>query len=391
MLKAIQHRYNIFSDSFSLEDEGEQHHIVEFYPVYWLLRAGGLWQPSNCSHIATIYHWVTLPIWGTCLIFILMMGYLLTDHYTLSVGELANSVTTALNLLCPYLFCRWYLSTPNFPMLLQRVARITASTSNTDQQLDANVADVADFTSLRRLVVMYSLSGVIHFLGSLGFWISHWWPLLKKPWHYPVYFTVLVFVNLWWACWLCLYSFVCHLHKREISSLIQCIKSDTKTIEEMVTEHQQVAASIAGSSQKLQFIVSLCVLYHSVDILIFTWASQTAKFFDTYPVSQFIGGLAWDGWSILSKLFPAAMVTSESQGVVLAAAGLFVAAKIRPATSQVWYRQVRETWLSPYLFYFAHARGCNGTMFLHRRCIGVPLNSGRLNWADVLAMGGTNG
>ena len=57
------------------------------------------------------------------------------------------------------------------------------------------------------------------------FFTLHWIPFFKELWHYILYLAVLIYTLGWWGTWLCIYEFVCHVHKYQIKAFVISIEA----------------------------------------------------------------------------------------------------------------------------------------------------------------------
>lgn len=270
-------------------------------PCYYLLQFFGLWRPSgNNSRVKEImykiHHIITLLVWVTSLVTVLSEDFIRYGfkQKRIHVSDLLNSVTTDLNLLCPFVFTQIYLQRGQFTDLV-------LSVQNLSPQYKAR---------LHKKARIYTWISVVLWFLSAGFFFFQWKPLFTATYRYVVYIIVIVYTSGWWAVWLGVYAYVCDVHRLQIDALIDCIRSKESSPAKVLYNQQQVRNSIDRTEQDFNFIISFAVSYHALDILIFSFAYFDHAFGKNYEIWQYVWGVFQDFISILIKLLSPALLSA---------------------------------------------------------------------------------
>lgn len=282
-------------------------------PCYYILRLIGLWQPANACCFFRFYHYAAWLFWLGAIIANIMLSY---RGNRFQWGIFVNSLTTSLNLGCPFLFCRFYFYYGNYDQLVLYITNIRRTT--------------CDKVKLYSRICTW-ISILLWILGGLFFYF-HWIPLFRRfRWTllcYILYGIVVFLTTGWWACWLSFYGFVCHLHKFQIdrycrelnviygySDYSEDIETTSAAI--LLDKFHDIRFWLARTNKDFNIIISGAIFYHFLDLLIFTVAYWKHEFGDDYVIWHYIGGVAFDTLSILVKLYPAATVGQALHNVVV--------------------------------------------------------------------------
>ena len=272
-------------------------------PCYYLLQLLGMWQPSvdnDASKIReimfTIYHILTHFVWLLSLVAVVSLDFI---HYgfkqkTVHFADLMNSVPTCLNLLCPFVFTQIYLKRGQFRELVLSVQNLSTVYK----------------TRLRKRARFYTWLSVTLWLLSATFFMFHWTPFFSNIWHYIVYTIVIIYTTGWWAVWLSIYAFVCHVHSLQVDALIDSSRSKETSSVQVLYKQQQLRNSLDRTQKDFNFIISFAISYHALDIIIFSFAYFDEAFGKHYELWQYAGGVAFDLVTILIKLLPPAVVAA---------------------------------------------------------------------------------
>ena len=271
-------------------------------PCYYLLQLLGMWTPyvQNDSTVKEvlykIYYVFIRFIWLTSLVAVMSLDFV---HYgfrekEVHFADVMNSVPTCLNLLCPFAFTQIYLKRGQFTKLVTSVQNVSPPYQ----------------TRLRKRAQFYTWLSVALWLLSATFFVFHWMPFLTSIWHYVVYTIVIVYTTGWWAVWLSIYAFVCHVHCLQIDVLVDSIRSKEATPVQVLYKQQHLRNSLERTQQDFNFIISFAISYHALDIIIFSFAYYDYAFGKNYELWQYAGGVAFDLVTILIKLFPPALVAA---------------------------------------------------------------------------------
>ena len=280
-------------------------------PCYYLLQLLGMWKPDvhNDSQVKEILYKIYCVlirfVWLTSLVAVMSLDFI---HYgfkqKVHFADLMNSVPTCLNLLCPFVFTQIYLKRGQFTQLVLNVQNLS----------------VQYRVRLRRRAQFYTWLSIILWLLSATFFMFHWTPFFSSIWHYVVYTIVIVYTTGWWAVWLSIYAFVCHVHSLQIDALIDNIHSKEARPVEVLYKQQQLQKSLDRTQQDFNFIISFAISYHALDIIIFSFAYFDYAFGKHYELWQYAGGVVFDLVTILIKLFPPAVVAAAVHRSVTEAA-----------------------------------------------------------------------
>ena len=284
-------------------------------PCYYILRLIGLWQPSNSSCFFEFYHYTAWVLWLAMIIATIMLSYRRNKFHW---KTFLNSVSGCIILLSPFCFLRYYFYYGQYNQLVSCMAGIRRTTGDEVKQLSR----------------IYTCVSVLLWISGGLFLYFHWIPLFcrfKWPLVSYILYGVAVFLTTgWWACWLGLYGFVCHVHKLRINRYCQELNfiygySDLSTSIEttnvaiLLDKFHDIRFTLTKTNKDLRFIISFAMIFHVLDLFIFTLAYWNYDFGDDYPIWHYVGGVAFDILSILLKLYPAATVAQALHNVVIRA------------------------------------------------------------------------
>ena len=79
----------------------------------------------------------------------------------------------------------------------------------------------------------------------------------------------------WWACWLTICGFICHIHIGEIA---QCRKDITQMSsmnafpfdEDILNKYKTLKMNLSESQKLFHIVISLAVFLHLIDITVYT-------------------------------------------------------------------------------------------------------------------------
>ena len=243
-----------------------------------------------------IYDVLVLVVWLVSLVAVMALDFI---HYRFKknqvhFADLLNSVSTCLNLLCPFVFTQIYLRCGQFTELVSSV-----------QNVSAGYREI-----LRKRAKVYTWISVTLWLLSAVFFAFHWTPFFSSIWHYVVYMIVIVYTTGWWAVWLSVYAFVCHAHSLQIDALVEIARCKETSPVQVLYRQQELRNSLDRTQRDFNFIISFAVSYHALDIIIFSFAYFDDAFGKHYELWQYAGGVTFDLVTILIKLFPPAVVAA---------------------------------------------------------------------------------
>ena len=272
-------------------------------PCYYLLQLLGMWRPAVQDDrirvkviMHKIYDFLIHLLWLVSLVAVMALDFI---HYgfrkkQVHFADILNSVPTCLNLLCPFVFTQIYFKRGQFAQLVLSVQNMSAEQRET----------------LRKRAKVYTWISVTLWLLSAVFFTFHWKPFFSSFWHYAVYIIVIVYTTGWWAVWLSIYAFVCHVHSLQIDALVDSIRSKETRPVQVLYRQQQLRNSLDRTQKDFNFIISFAISYHALDIIIFSFAYFDDAFGKRYELWQYAGGVTFDLVTILIKLFPPAVVAA---------------------------------------------------------------------------------
>lgn len=312
----INSRYGEMSSSYnSYEERDPLFPVVDLgprspdvtRPCYYILQILGMWKPTNgkFEFIWRVYRGFVYVLWLGCLAAIMCLDFI---HYgfkkeTIHVGEIMNSVPTCLNLLCPFMFTLYYFNRGQFVELVYSVQNVSYEWRQ----------------KLRRIARWYTLMSVSLWVLGASFFMLHWFPFLSRWWHYVVYITAVVYTTGWWATWLSIYGFVCHVHSLQIDTVIEQMKSTGFKPTTILQKHHQLQTSLERTQADFNVVISFALAYHAADVIIFSFAYFNSSFGSTYQLWQYAGGVLFDLVSIVVKLYPPSVVAAAVHRIVVQA------------------------------------------------------------------------
>ena len=87
----------------------------------------------------------------------------------------------------------------------------------------------------------------------------------------------------------------------------------------ILQKHFQLQTSLEQTQKDFNFIISLALAYHTLDLIIFSFAYFSSAFGTDYPIWQYVGAVLFDFISITFKLYPPAIVAAASHRLVVQA------------------------------------------------------------------------
>ena len=283
-------------------------------PCYYMLRLLGMWQPKNSGFFMRTYNYFTWVLWLVFVVAIFMLSYI---HDKFSAGEVLNSIGSILDFCCPLLFLRYYFYYGNFEQLLSHVY----PQSNEER-----------WKETKTFRYVYSCISLTMWVAMTIFFVFHWLPFFSKTWQCIVYTVLLAFTMGWWATWLSLYGYVCHVHRNQIfiykSYMEKKLSSSPQQVDDelerkhaghLLLEFNELQLWLDQTQKHFSNIISFAVAYHILDIFVFTYAYWHGSFGEHYPIWQYAGTITYDTLSILIKLYPAALVSQALHNTVISA------------------------------------------------------------------------
>ena len=277
-------------------------------PFYYMLRVLGLWQPHNAHLILKCYSYFAYIILAVIFVTLNLLSFS-NGHF--NPGMFMNGISTMLNLCCSFVFCRWYFGTGHYDEILQHFKSKFP-------------------TRFQVLCHCYSGFAFVLWILCFLFFFFHWLSFFDTSYKKLICSALLFYAMGWWACWINLYYFVCHIQKIKIDAFHQEMlntfnySSRTHEAEEacimrLLHQFNDLDKWLRSTQQHFSKIVSLSMVYHLMDLFIFSaayWCNDLGKDFHPW---KYYGGVAFDTFSILSKLIPAAFVCQNLHKVIISA------------------------------------------------------------------------
>ena len=276
-------------------------------PCYYLLQILGMWKPQNekFGFIWRFYRSFVCILWLVCLAAIMCLDFV---HYGFDKAkiherDIINSVCTCLNFLSPFVFTLYYFKHGRYVELVFSVQDVSQDWKE----------------KLNRISRWYTLASVCLWGLCVTFLMFHWLPFFSKWWHYGLYIPAVVYISGWWSTWLSIYGFVCHVHSLQIDTVVEEMKSRECRPTTILQKHFQLQTSLEQTQKDFNFIISLALAYHTLDLIIFSFAYFSSAFGTNYPIWQYVGAVLFDLISITFKLYPPAIVAAASHRLVVQA------------------------------------------------------------------------
>ena len=220
-------------------------------------------------------------------------------------GSIVNSCFTLMNLTLPFIFIKYYFRYGSYDALVLSVLQ----------------SSFEHRSEVRKLSRAYSLLSMVAWMLSSLFFYMHWLPFFKEVWHYAVYGLTVFYTTGWWAMWLSIYGFVCHMHKLQAQIFIEKMqelfqnsnrgpKDERERVGKLLGMYNELNRWIERTQSEFGIIISFAMAYHTIDAIVFSVAYWDQDFGVDYPLLQYIGGMAFDLASIAMKLYPAAIVSA---------------------------------------------------------------------------------
>ena len=278
-------------------------------PCYYILQILGMWKPMNgkFESLWRVYRgFIFLVLLPVCLAAIMCLDFVHNGFTKKSVDvrEIMNNACTCLDFLCPFVFTVYYFHKGQFVEVVTCVQNVSEEWCQ----------------KLRRIARWYSLMSVLLWGLCILYLIMHWFPFFSKPWHYAVYVPVIVYIAGWWGTWLTIYGFVCHVHSLQIDVVIQPeMKSAELNATTIFKKFSQLQTSLEETQKDFNVIISLALAYHTVDLIVFSFAYLSSAFGSDYPLWQFVGTVLFDLTTLIFKLYPPAIVAAAVHRIVVQA------------------------------------------------------------------------
>lgn len=210
-----------------------------------------------------------------------------------------------MNLTLPFIFIKYYFKRGSYDALLPSV-------------LQKSFEHRSKVRNLSRWYSLFSLTAWI--LAALFFYL-HWLPFFDKIWHYALYGLTVFYTTGWWAMWLSIYGFVCHMHVLQaqmfIEQMQEMFQNSTRSCEDekrrvgaLLGMYNELNRWIERTQGEFGKIISFAMAYHTIDAIVFSIAYWDKDFGGDYSLVQYIGGMSFDLASIAMKLYPAAIVSA---------------------------------------------------------------------------------
>ena len=301
-------------------DEGDD--TLNVLPCFSGLRLLAVWQANNA-------HW-TLKIYN-CFGYVLFLAttisliYLLVTTQKETWSLALNTLSTLSVMGIPFLYLKWYQHCGNYEEMMTNI-----KVNNRKRYYYCKYISSCYTVAAFLLWIFGSSTNILVFLNLLN----------HNFWFYIVYITIILYAMGWWACWLTIYGFICHIHITEIT---QCRKDITQMssmnalpFADILNKCKTLKMNLSESQKLFHIVISLAVFLHLIDIAVYTVSYFEGDFKKTvgvfkYPVVCFILGITVDVLSISMKLLPAAKVSSALHDLTLAVSDLCV-----PTTSGVF-------------------------------------------------------
>ncbi|XP_047130445.1 uncharacterized protein LOC124810153 isoform X1 [Hydra vulgaris] len=282
-------------------------------PCYYFFRLLGMWQPKNAFIIFKVYNWIMFTLVFINAFFIFMLSYLHSSSF--KFAEVFNSIGSILDFCCPFLFVKYYFRYGNFERIIKHIYE-----QSTEE----------DLKKLRKMRYIYTFLSFIMWATMSLYFIKHWERFFKNQiLSYEltavIYIQVIVVTMGWWASWLSLYGYVCHIHVHQIKLYDKHMKdtfskannTNDECIGHLLFEFNELHHWLELTQKDFSKIISFAVAYHIMDIFVFSYAYWTDSFGKNYPIYNFVGTIFFDTISIAIKLYPAALVCKAVHEIVI--------------------------------------------------------------------------
>ena len=305
----VMSSYNSHEDRNNLLDEVDRspRSPNAIRPCFYILQILGMWKPKNgkFEFLWQVYRVFVYIVWSGCLASIMCLDFV---HYGFNTKrihfrEVTNSACTCIDFLCPFVFTLYYFNRGQFVELVFKVQNVSHGWKQ----------------KLRRISLWYTLMSVILWVLCATFFMVHWFPFFSEWWHYAVYIPAVVYIAGWWATWLSIYGFVCHVHSLQIDTVIEHMRMRERRPISILRDHFELQQSIEKTQKDFTVIISMAVAYHILDLLVFSFAYFNSAFGSDYPIWQYVGTVLFDLLSIIFKLYPPALVAAASHRIVVEA------------------------------------------------------------------------
>lgn len=275
-------------------------------PCYYMLHILGMWKPKRRhSFVWRVYRGFVFLVWLTSLAAIMCLSFV---HYgfkkdRVHIRGIMNNVCTCMDFLCPFVFTLYYFNYGQFVEVVSSVQEVSIEWRQ----------------KLSRIARWHTIMSVLLWGLCAAFFMVHWFPFFSKPWHYAVYIPTVVFISGWWGTWLTIYGYVCHVHSLQIDIAIEEMKPRDRTSSTILRRHFQLRSSLERTQRDFNVIISLAIVYHTVDLIVFSFAYFNSSFGSDYPLWQYGGTALFDLTSLVFKLYPPALVAAAVHRIVVQA------------------------------------------------------------------------
>ena len=153
------------------------------------------------------------------------------------LGEIINSCCTIFNLGCPFIFIKYYFNYGNYDNVVRTILE------------DGQEANTRKIVCLSRI---YTLISVLLWIIAAVFFYVHWVPFFKYGWHYLFYFVTVEYTTGWWAAWLSIYGFVCHLHSLQARTFIENMQEHYKNSDRSPDQEKRCVGELLSEYNETQ-------------------------------------------------------------------------------------------------------------------------------------------
>lgn len=210
-----------------------------------------------------------------------------------------------MNLTLPFIFIKYYFRRGSYDALLLSV-------------LQSSFEHRPKVQALSRYYSLFSLT--VWILAGVFFYM-HWLPFFNKIWHHVLYAITVFYTTGWWAMWLSVYGFVCHVHALQATIFTEKMQEvfqisnrsreeETIRVGMLLGRYNELNRWIERTQGEFGKIISFAMAYHTIDAIVFSIAYWDHDFGDDYSLLQYVGGMTFDLASIAIKLYPAAVVSA---------------------------------------------------------------------------------
>ncbi|XP_065652828.1 uncharacterized protein LOC136079886 [Hydra vulgaris] len=277
-------------------------------PFYYMLVTLGIWRPKHSHMVFKLYFYFSYVILAVVLILLVLLS-ITKGHF--NTGMFVNGISTMINLCSSFFFCRWYFNTGHYDELLKHFHSSFPM-------------------KYKFLCQCYSCFTFILWVLIFPFYFIHWISFFIRLYEKIICGVALFFVMGWWACWISLYVFVCHLFKIKIENFHmemlnafnyseRTSKTEEACVLRLLHQFDSLDKWLRSTQDCFSKIISLSMVCHLMNLFVFSTAymcNDLGKDFDSW---KYYGHVAFDVFSIFSKLVPAAYVCQNLHKVIVGA------------------------------------------------------------------------